>query len=114
MGVFRRSRCDKFQHDLSAFADRTLSPRRWQQVGYHVAGCERCRAEVSEIRSVCAHLQERAAVTSPAPSTLAERLQDIAGDECAAPLYIATGTGEGLPTARHQRRRRLGLGWASR
>ncbi len=104
------SRCEKFRRDLSGFADRTLSPRRWQQVGYHVAGCEGCRAEVAEIRSICAHLQERATLGAVAPSTLAHRLQGIAGEESDAPLYISSGATSGLPTAHEQRKRRLAQG----
>ena len=39
--------CERFRPDLSAFADGTLPPRRWEQVSYHLAGCARCRDEVA-------------------------------------------------------------------
>lgn len=100
-------RCDRFRRDLSGFVDHTLPPKQWEHVGYHLAGCEACRAEVDELRRVCETLHTRAAASSAAPASLAERLQGIAGEGCDQPLYMATGEPGALPSARRQRSRRI-------
>ncbi len=97
------SRCDRIRPDLSAFADGTLPPRRWEQVSYHLAGCESCREEVREIARVCSALSLCA--RSEAPQDLTAKLESIAGEHAAAPLYMSDGVGE-LPSARRVRTRR--------
>lgn len=104
-------RCDRFQPDLSAFADGTLPHKRWEQVSYHLAGCQACRDEVAAISNVCSTLSESCRRSST-PDSLAARLESIAGDAAAAPLYMAAGRGE-LPSARRQRQRRMAQGSAA-
>lgn len=103
-------RCERFRPDLSAFADGTLPERRWEQVSYHLAGCQACRDEVSAISKVCSALS--ACGRSSAPESLAARLESIAGDSASAPLYMAAGDGD-LPSARRQRNRRMVQGSAA-
>lgn len=97
--------CERIRADLSAFVDDTLPPRRWEQVAYHVAGCPRCRAELAAISSVCSELS-RCHRESATPDSLAARLESIAGEHAATPLYMASGSGE-LPSARRTRNRRV-------
>ncbi|MHA6511113.1 zf-HC2 domain-containing protein [Tessaracoccus sp. Z1128] len=97
-------RCDRIRPDLSAFADGTLAPRRWEQVSYHLAGCRSCRDDVAAISSVCTTLSS--CRRSAAPDTLAAKLESIAGEHAAAPLYMAAGAGD-LPSARRRRTRRM-------
>lgn len=107
MATPTQSRCDRFRQDLSSFVDHTLPHKRWEQVGYHVAGCESCRAEAAELRRVCDTLNTRTAVVSSAtPANLAERLQGIAGESCDQPLYMAAGAHGQLPSKRRQRTQR--------
>ncbi|WP_353081259.1 anti-sigma factor family protein [Tessaracoccus lapidicaptus] len=94
------SRCDRIRPDLSAFADGTLPPRRWEQVSYHLAGCRGCRDEVAEISRVCSTLS--LCSRSAAPETLTARLESIAGEHSGAPLYMASGPGD-LPSTRRRR-----------
>lgn len=94
--------CERFRPDLSAFADGTLPPRRWEQVSYHLAGCSRCRDEVATISKVCTTLSSCS--RSSAPESLTARLESIAGDHAEAPLYMASGRGD-LPSARRRRTR---------
>jgi len=94
--------CERFRDDLSAFADRTLAPRRWDQVAYHLAGCPDCRAELAAINAVCSELK-RCRAADPS-DTLAARLESIAGGMPEAPLYMASGVGD-LPSARRTRSR---------
>ena len=103
-------RCERFQPDLSAYTDGTLPRRRWEQVSYHLAGCRSCRDEVSAISRVCSTLS--ACGRSDAPASLAARLESIAGEHAAAPLYMASGSGE-LPSARQRRNRRVTQGGAA-
>ncbi|MDO5500719.1 MAG: hypothetical protein Q4F67_13665 [Propionibacteriaceae bacterium] len=99
--------CERYFPDLSAYADETLPPKRWEQVSYHLAGCERCRDEVAAISSVCSTLGSSR--RSAAPETLAAKLESIAGEHAATPLYMAAGSGA-LPTARKRRARRAAQG----
>lgn len=101
------SDCERYREDLSAFADETLPARRWEQVGYHVAGCAECRDELAAIRHVRSALQKPADSSSPIPLTLAERLHGIAGEHVDAPLYMAAGPRCALPSRRKMRNRRL-------
>lgn len=101
------SPCDRIRVDLSAYVDATLPRKRWEQVSYHLAGCQRCRDEVAAISSVCNRLG--ACRNSAAPQDLTARLESIAGDHAAAPLYMAAGSGE-LPSARRRRHRRVAQG----
>lgn len=94
--------CERFRPDLSAFADGTLPPRRWEQVSYHLAGCSRCRDEVAAISKVCTTLSSCS--RSSAPESLTARLESIAGEHAEAPLYMAAGPGD-LPSARRRRTR---------
>lgn len=93
--------CGRFRTDLSAFVDGTLTPKREEQVLYHIAGCAECREEVHEIAALCAKLSGCRA--SDAPGTLTAKLESIAGDNAATPLYMAQGCGK-LPTSSHRRR----------
>ncbi|GAA4897134.1 hypothetical protein GCM10025789_13750 [Tessaracoccus lubricantis] len=95
--------CEKFLRDLSAYVDGTLSPKRWEQVSYHLAGCSGCNAEVQAISDVCSKLST--CRSSQTPESLAARLESIAGEHAATPLYMTPGEG-GLPS---QRRRRVQL-----
>lgn len=97
------TRCDRTRPDLSAFADGTLPPKRWEQVAYHLAGCRACSDEVAEISKVCSTLS--LCRGSAAPDSLTARLESIAGEQAAAPLYMAAGGGE-LPSGRRRRVRR--------
>ena len=99
--------CERYRQDLSAFADETLSARRWEQVGYHVAGCPDCRKELAGIRSVRRTLQTPDENPSSISRTLSERLHEIAGDHVDAPLYMAGGPRCALPSRRKRRTRRL-------
>ncbi|NHB85561.1 hypothetical protein G7085_15695 [Tessaracoccus sp. HDW20] len=99
--------CERFRDDLSAFADRTLAPRRWDQVAYHLAGCPDCRSELAAINAVCSELK-RCRAADPS-DTLAARLESIAGEIPEAPLYMASGVGD-LPSARRTRSRRVAQG----
>ncbi len=101
------SECERYREDLSAFVDETLPARRWEQVGYHVAGCPECRSEVAAIRHVRDTLQKPSDTTSGIPQTLSERLHGIAGDHVHAPLYMAGGPRCALPSRRKRRQRRL-------
>lgn len=104
-------RCGRFREDLSAFADHTLTPRRWQEVGYHVVGCSECRDEVAEIKRVCSRLSDSCAVpTASAPQSLAARLERIAEGSSDAPLYMAAGAPGELPSRRRARGRRIRQG----
>lgn len=99
--------CDRIRDDLSAYVDQTLTPKRWEQVSYHLAGCADCRSELAEIDAVCSELSK---CRRGDPSAgLAERLERIAGEHAAAPLYMAHGAGE-LPSARRTRSRRVAQG----
>lgn len=99
--------CGRFEADLSAFADHTLAPRRWEQVGYHVAGCDNCRREVAAIKELCTTLSGSCAGRASTPDQLASRLQQIAGEQVDAPLYMAAGMPGELPSRRRERRRLL-------
>lgn len=104
-------RCGRFSEDLSAFADHTLPPRRWQQVGYHVAGCPACRDEVAAIKRVCSRLSGScAAPTTSAPESLAARLERIAEGASDAPLYMSAGAPGELPSRRRARSRLIRQG----
>lgn len=99
--------CERIRESLSAYADQTLAPRRWEQVSYHLAGCAECRAELAAIDAVCNELS-RCRASDPSAS-LAARLESIAGEHAEAPLYMASGPGE-LPSARRTRSRRVTQG----
>lgn len=99
--------CERFTPDLSAYADGTLPPRRWEQVTYHLAGCQQCRDDVQAISQVCSTLS--ASRQSRTPESLTARLESIAGEHAATPLYMAPGSGE-LPSARRRRARRAAQG----
>ena len=99
--------CERFREDLSAFADETLPGRRWEQVGYHVAGCPRCRAELADIRNLRSTLGTPDERLETAPLTLSQRLEGIAGEHVDAPLYMAGGARCALPSKRRVRSRRM-------
>lgn len=99
--------CERFRPHLSAYADGTLTPKRWEQVSYHLAGCQQCRDEVAAISAVCSTLSSYRG--SETPESLAARLESIAGEHGSAPLYMAAGDGE-LPSARRKRVRRATQG----
>ena len=95
-------RCERFRPDLSAFADGTLAPKRWEQVSYHLAGCASCRDEVAAISTLCSTLS--GCSRSAAPDSLTAKLESIAGEHAEAPLYMAAGMGD-LPSIRRRRTR---------
>ncbi|MBB1482286.1 zf-HC2 domain-containing protein [Tessaracoccus sp. MC1865] len=92
--------CEKFHPDLSAYADGTLPPKRWEQVTYHLAGCDSCCEEVRGISDVCSKLSTYRSTGTP--DSLAARLENIAGEHAATPLYMAHGAGD-LPSQRRRR-----------
>lgn len=102
--------CGRYRDDLSAFVDHRLTPRRWQRVGYHVAGCPLCRQEVEELRRVATALSGTAGRLSAAPGSLESRLQEIAGAHMHAPLYLSNRGEASLPSRRRLRRVRAAQG----
>lgn len=102
--------CGRYRDDLSAFVDHRLSARRWQRVGYHVAGCQRCRQEVDELRRVALTLSGNAGRVASAPGGLESRLQEIAGAHMHAPLYLSSHGGAALPSRRRALRVRTAQG----
>ncbi|MGO1383509.1 MAG: anti-sigma factor family protein [Arachnia sp.] len=101
------SDCERYRQDLSAFFDETLAPRRWEQVGYHVAGCPICRLELETIQDLRRSLRAPADDPSGVSHTLSERLNSIAGEHIDAPLYMAGGPKCALPSRRKRRNRRI-------
>ncbi|NLE96452.1 MAG: hypothetical protein GX596_00480 [Propionibacterium sp.] len=99
--------CAKYREDLSGFVDEILPERRWGEVAYHLAGCRGCRDEVVEIRDVRSALSTCTPHDLSAPSSLANRLEAIAGDAAEQPLYIRSDGPGKLPTKRDRLRRRL-------
>lgn len=104
--------CPQYREELSGFVDEILPQRRWEQVAYHLAGCRGCRMEMVEIRELRSTLSARS-YESPTPSTLASRLEAIAGDAAAQPLYVNSDGPEGLPSKRARRRRLVAQGSAA-
>lgn len=101
--------CQRFRDDLSGFVDHTLSKRRFEQVGYHLAGCASCRAEAHELRLLSDTLRARCDTTMRAPASLANRLETIAGEVCHQPLYMSSSVAgaTALPSKRRRRTIRL-------
>lgn len=98
------SPCDRVRLDLNAYVDQTLPSRREELIAYHLAGCERCCAEMNalcEVRDTLSSCRR-----SATPMTLNARLEQIAGEHADAPLYLRAGPGR-LPTSRVTRNRRL-------
>ena len=79
--------CRRYEDDLSGFVDQTLPARRVDQVSEHLVRCPKCAASVEELRRVRSRLNSCQGI-APLPSSLAERLQSIAGGECDQPLYV--------------------------
>ncbi|MDO4718917.1 MAG: zf-HC2 domain-containing protein, partial [Propionibacteriaceae bacterium] len=99
--------CRRFADDLSGFVDRTLGERRLGQVCQHLAGCASCRETVAGIQALRSRLSSSASPCPPAPASLTERLERIAGGESDEPLYLRAGRSCALPTRSEQLRRRL-------
>ena len=76
------------------------------QVCQHVACCVSCRETVRGIQALRSRLSSSAS-PCPAPLSLTERLEGIAGGECDEPLYLSRGRGCALPTRGQQLRRCL-------
>lgn len=98
--------CARFRDQLCGFVDETLTPKRWDEVGCHVAGCPACRAEVIGLRQVRAELNSCFQEAVPS-GNLAARLEQIAGERSNDPLYLAQGPATKLPSKRRARNRRL-------
>lgn len=98
--------CLKFKDSLSAYVDETLPEKRWEEISYHLAGCGDCRHEVLELRDLRSALAASCNPDVAAPSTLADRLEAIAGEHAADPLYISQGKACALPSKRRRRRKR--------
>lgn len=101
-------RCQKIRPDLSAFIDGTLPRKRWEQVCYHLAGCQGCRDEMTELSEVCSVLSRHRDTDTGAPTDLASRLESIAGESAEQPLYLSAGvssSGAALPSRRRARQR---------
>lgn len=98
--------CERYQEELSAFVDHTLPQRRWQQIGYHVAGCDNCRNEAEELRQISLILSGAADSSQSAPDSLNDRLRDIAGEDPDSPLYMNRKAPGPLPTKRRAIRTR--------
>ncbi|MDO5677443.1 MAG: zf-HC2 domain-containing protein [Propionibacteriaceae bacterium] len=101
--------CSRVHDHLSAYVDGTLTPKRWEQISYHLAGCDDCRQEVAAISALCSTLSSSGGRATP--ESLAARLESIAGEHSSAPLYMASGSGE-LPSLRRKRVRRATQGGA--
>lgn len=103
-------RCQKIRPDLSAFIDETLPRKRWEQVCYHLAGCQACRDEMDELSQVCSTLSRQREAGADAPADLAARLERIAGEGAAHPLYLNADGGpaaSGLPSLRRARQKMI-------
>jgi anti-sigma factor RsiW len=57
--------CRTVQSNLSAFIDREVPPSELQQIRAHLVGCDNCRREEMELRSLKALLND---VSAPEPS----------------------------------------------
>jgi len=97
--------CERVHDDLSGFVDETLTPRRWDEVAVHLAGCGDCREETAEIRELRSALLNSRSVDVDAPASLADRLEAIAGDDCDVPLYWGSDGPSTLPSKRRRRKR---------
>ena len=97
--------CSKFREDLSGFVDETLSERRWSEVAHHLAGCPLCREETAEIRELRSALSNTCLSEVSAPTSLAGRLEAIAGDDSSQPIYWHAGAANHLPSKRKRRKR---------
>ncbi|MBI2908297.1 MAG: zf-HC2 domain-containing protein [Chloroflexi bacterium] len=51
MGLFRKNQCEATREQLSVYLDGRLSPEEQQLVERHLASCERCRQELSQLRA---------------------------------------------------------------
>ncbi|HMR48155.1 MAG TPA: hypothetical protein PKE40_02615 [Arachnia sp.] len=101
-------RCQKIRPDLSAFIDTTLPQKRWDQVCYHLASCAACRGELNELSEVRSALCRQREARADAPADLASRLERIAGEGAAHPLYLSPDGGpdaSALPSRRRAMRR---------
>jgi anti-sigma factor RsiW len=105
------SSCDGLAELRSGFVDGALSAEDRDRVITHLLGCERCRAEVAELRAV-RDLLGRSGGGSVAPAPLSERLVSIAGDASVRPWTKAFDDSRGLslPSARRRARVRAVLG----
>lgn len=99
--------CHRFRDDLSGFVDGTLAVKRWEEVAKHLASCPLCREEAAELRELRERLSSARVPASAAPSSLASRLEAIAGDDCAQPLYLPAGAACPLPSRRRRKQRML-------
>lgn len=63
-------RCDRFEDDLTAYAQGELPPARAARIGEHLAGCAACRDAVASVRSV---FRLARAVEDVVPSARLER-----------------------------------------
>ncbi len=97
--------CGRFHDDLSGFVDETLTPRRWDEVAIHLAGCVSCRKETAEIRELRSALSNARSVDVDAPASLADRLEAIAGDDSDVPIYWGSEGPSTLPSKRRTRQR---------
>lgn len=101
-------RCQKIRPDLSAFIDGTLPHKRWEQVCYHLAGCQACRDELNELSEICSTLSRQRDATADAPTDSTSRLESIAGEGAAQPLYLSAAADPShaaLPLRRRARQR---------
>lgn len=97
--------CKRARGDLSGFVDETLPEKRWQEVAQHLAGCPVCREEMIELCELRSRLSSAKERDCCAPSSLASRLEAIAGEERVQPLYLPNGESGELPSKRKQNRK---------
>ncbi|MDO4784009.1 MAG: hypothetical protein Q3997_02840 [Propionibacteriaceae bacterium] len=95
--------CARMAAWLPGLADHSLTPQRSATVSAHVDSCERCRAEVEQLREVRALLGARG--DAQAPSGLSGRLLLIAGEDASQPLWLSGGATGALPSRRKRRAR---------
>lgn len=95
--------CARMASWLPGLVDHSLTPHRSAIVSAHVESCERCRAEVEQLREVRALLGTR--TEGRAPSGLSGRLLLIAGEDASQPLWLRGGATGALPSRRKRRLR---------
>ncbi len=87
--------CRELAPKYSQFVDGTLRGYLVDVIERHLLTCDRCVAEVRQLRGIRAMLRD--SDSAPEAGTLQSRLVSIAGDQATAPLALRPGSGA-LPT----------------
>lgn len=82
-----RAPCAGFAERRSAFVDGALSAADRDRLLVHLAGCDACRADVSDLRTVRELVSQTTDRVDPAPAELSQRLVSIAGGRSDAPVW---------------------------